>query len=98
LGIFALRSAFQAAEILAIFIGIAFLFRGFAALFTGFESTSSRGWNIFFGIVILIGGIVILVWPGLSLLTLALVAGIWLIILGIYEIVAAFRVRSLMNV
>ena len=98
LGIFALRSAFQAAEILAIFIGIAFLFRGFAALFTGFESTSSRGWNIFFGIVILIGGIVILVWPGLSLLTLALVAGIWLIILGIYEIVAAFRVRSLMKV
>ena len=95
LGIFALRSAFQAAEILAIFIGLAFLFRGFAVLFTGFESKQSRGWNIFFGIILLIGGIVILTWSGLSLLNLAIIAGIWLIIIGIYEIIAAFRLKSL---
>lgn len=98
LGLFAFRSAFQAAEILAIFIGIAFLFRGFASLFTGFESKSGRGWNIFFGIVLLIGGVIVLTWPGLALLDLALIAGIWLIIVGFYEIFAAFRVRSLTKV
>jgi uncharacterized membrane protein HdeD (DUF308 family) len=32
--------------------------------------------------------------PGISLVTLALVLGIWLIIYGVMEIAAAFRVRS----
>jgi uncharacterized membrane protein HdeD (DUF308 family) len=94
LGIFAIRSAINAAELLAIFIGIAFLFRGFASLFLGFDAKEGRGWNIFFGIIMLIGGIVILVQPAISLLTLAWVVGIWLIIIGIYEIIAAFMVRN----
>jgi len=95
LGVFAIRSAtLNAVELLGIFIGIAFLFRGFASLFMGFDSKEGRGWNIFFGIVMLIGGIVILAQPALSLLTLAWVVGIWLIVIGIYEIIAAFVVRS----
>lgn len=94
LGIFAIRSALNAAELLAIFIGIAFLFRGFSSLFLGFEVKEGRGWNIFFGIIMLIGGVVILVQPAMSLLTLAWVVGIWLIIIGLYEIIAAFVVRS----
>ncbi|MCF8530472.1 MAG: DUF308 domain-containing protein [Candidatus Nanopelagicales bacterium] len=94
LGIFAIRSAINAAELLAIFIGIAFLFRGFASLFLGFDAKTGRGWNIFFGIIMLIGGVVILVQPGISLLTLTWVVGIWLIIIGIYEIIASFMVRN----
>ena len=94
LGLIAIRGAFQAVEILAIFIGIAFLFRGFAALFLGIEQKEGRGWNIFGGIIMLIGGVVVLVWPGISLVTLAWVTGIWLIVGGIFEIIAAFRLRS----
>jgi uncharacterized membrane protein HdeD (DUF308 family) len=94
LGLFMFRGAFQAVEILAIFIGIAFLFRGFGALFVGAEEKESRGWNIFGGIVMLIGGVVILVWPGISLVTLAWITGIWLIIIGIFEIVSAFSLKS----
>lgn len=96
-GILAFRSAFEAVEILSIFIGIAFLFRGFGALFTGIESKDGRGWNIFGGIIMLIGGIVVLTWPGMSLVTLAWVCGIWLIVIGIFEIIAAFRIRSMHN-
>lgn len=94
LGLIMFRSAFQAVEILAIFIGIAFLFRGFGSLFMGAEQKVGRGWNIFGGIVMLIGGIVILGWPGISLVTLAWVTGIWLIVGGIFEIIASFRLRS----
>ncbi len=95
LGIFAIRSAADnAVELLGIFVGIAFLFRGFASLLMGFDSKESRGWNIFFGIIMLVGGVVILVQPALSLTTLAWVVGIWLIMIGIYEIIAAFIVRS----
>lgn len=94
LGLFAIREAINATELLAIFIGIAFLFRGFGSLFLGFDSSDGRGWNIFFGIIMLIGGVVILVQPLISLVTLAWVVGIWLIVIGIYEIIAAFMVRN----
>ncbi len=95
LGIFAIRSAADnAVELLGIFVGIAFLFRGFASLFMGFDSKEGRGWNIFFGIIMLVGGVVILVQPALALTTLAWVVGIWLVLIGLYEIIASFIVRS----
>ena len=94
LGIFAIRGEFQELFILSLFIGIGFLFRGFATLFQGFESKEGRGWNIFFGVVMLLGGFVVLAWPGISLVTLTWVVGIWLIVIGIYEIIAAFSVKS----
>ena len=95
LGIFAIRGEFQELYIVSLFIGIGFLFRGFASLFLGFESKEGRGSNIFFGIVMIIGGVVVLVWPGISLVTLTWVVGIWLIIIGIYEIIAAFSVKRM---
>jgi uncharacterized membrane protein HdeD (DUF308 family) len=95
LGIFAIRGEFQELYILSLFIGIGFLFRGFASLFLGFESKEGRGSNIFFGIVMIIGGVVVLVWPGISLVTLTWVVGIWLIIIGIYEVIAAFSVKRM---
>jgi uncharacterized membrane protein HdeD (DUF308 family) len=95
LGIFAIRGEFQELYILSLFIGIGFLFRGFASLFLGFENKEGRGSNIFFGIVMIIGGVVVLVWPGISLVTLTWVVGIWLIIIGIYEIIAAFSVKRM---
>ena len=95
LGIFAIRSAADnAVNLLGIFVGIAFLFRGFASLFMGFDSKEGRGWNIFFGIIMLVGGVVILVQPAVALTTLAWVVGIWLVLIGIYEIIASFVVRS----
>ena len=95
LGLIAISGVWRSVEILAIFIGIAFLFRGFGLLFESAESSVGRGWSIFGGILMLIGGFVVLVWPGISLVTLAWVAGIWLIIGGIFEIIAAFKLRSL---
>jgi uncharacterized membrane protein HdeD (DUF308 family) len=100
-GFVALRSFFEtdspllAGWILSIFIGISFLFRGFSVLFLGIESKgqAGRGWNIFAGIVILIGGMVILTVP-LSVVALAWVAGIWLIVIGIFEIVGSFMVKK----
>ncbi len=95
LGIFAIRSAADnAVDLLGIFVGIAFLFRGFASLFMGFDSKEGRGWNIFFGIIMLVGGVVILVQPALALTALAWVVGIWLVLIGLYEIIASFIVRS----
>jgi uncharacterized membrane protein HdeD (DUF308 family) len=87
-------SPINAVWILAVLVGISFLFRGMGALFAGIESSDGRGWNIFGGIVMLIGGFIILLWPGISLVTLAWVSGIWLVFIGIFEIIASLQVRS----
>ena len=98
LGLFALsggeESVFRAEWILAIFIGISFLFQGFAALFGAVESSVGRGWNIFGGIVLLIAGIVVLAVPYRSLFALALIVGIWLIIMGIFAVISSFSIKS----
>ena len=100
LGFVALRSFWDddvvlAGWILAIFIGISFLFRGFSILFLGIEGKGQpgRGWNIFAGIVIIIGGMIILTAPA-SIIALAWVVGIWLIVMGIFEIISSFMVRK----
>jgi uncharacterized membrane protein HdeD (DUF308 family) len=94
LGFFALSGVWQAVQILAIFVGIGFLFRGFGLLFSA-DDSGGRGWSIFFGILMIIGGFVVLIWPGISLATLAWVTGIWLIVGGLFEIFGAFRLRKM---
>ncbi len=53
-----------------------------------------RGWAICFGLLSLIAGFVVLAYPFDSIVTLALVVGVWLIILGIGEIVSGIGMRA----
>ncbi|MFJ1457292.1 HdeD family acid-resistance protein [Nocardia wallacei] len=97
LAFFSFRHIGDAIVLLALWIGISWLFRGIAVLIAGTEAPSGvpgRGWSIFYGIVLLIGGIVLVVWPISSIVTLTLVAGWWLIFMGIMEFVYAFQVRG----
>jgi uncharacterized membrane protein HdeD (DUF308 family) len=48
-----------------------------------------------FGIITLLIGIAALVWPGRTLVVVAVLLGIWLIVFGAMQIAAAFRIRSL---
>jgi uncharacterized membrane protein HdeD (DUF308 family) len=79
----------------AIYIGISFIIRGIAttvAAISGTE-TSGRGWDIFFGIVSVLAGIVMLLLPLTSIVTLAVVTGASLVVLGVFEVVSAFYAR-----
>jgi uncharacterized membrane protein HdeD (DUF308 family) len=53
-----------------------------------------RGWSIFLGAITLLAGIVVLASPFASIVTLALVVGVWLAVIGIFEIVASFGIRK----
>ncbi|MBF6174947.1 HdeD family acid-resistance protein [Nocardia blacklockiae] len=97
LAFFSFRHIGDAIVLLALWIGISWLFRGIAVLIGGAEVPSGvpgRGWAIFYGIVLLIGGIVLVVWPISSIVTLTLVAGWWLIVMGIVDFIYAFQVRG----
>ncbi|UFS98582.1 HdeD family acid-resistance protein [Nocardia huaxiensis] len=82
--------------LLAIWIGISWIFRGVASLITGLsaDGVPGRGWAIFFGIVLIIGGGWLIAAPFSSIVALTLVAGWWLIFIGIMEIISAFQAKS----
>lgn len=98
LGILAFRHFGQgyAVLLLAIWIGVGFIFRGVTAVASQFgdQGLPGRGWVIFFGVISIIAGIVVLAYPFDSIVTLALVVGTWLIILGVAEVISGFGMRS----
>ena len=95
-GLYAVRHVLVSVVALALLLGIFWIINGFVEIFgalTNRESTH-RGWTGFMGVLSIAAGVVVLAYPGISLVTLALVLGIWLIIYGVMEIGLAFRVRS----
>ncbi|MCK5753669.1 MAG: HdeD family acid-resistance protein [Mycobacterium sp.] len=86
----------DAVLLLAIWIGIGFIFRGVATLVSAISDPTlpGRGWEIFIGVISLIAGVIMLAVPFESLAILTQVVGIWLIVLGAFEVVSAFGIRS----
>ncbi len=82
--------------LLAIWIGIGFIFRGVATAGSAISEPGlpRRGWAIFTGVVSIVAGTVVLAWPFDSIVILAFVTGIWLVVIGIVEIVSAFQIHK----
>ena len=95
-GLYALRNVLVTIAALALLLGIFWIVNGAIETFTALSDRGmqGRGWTIFMGLLSIVAGVVVLVYPGISLTTLAIVLGFWLIVLGAMEIVAAFRIRS----
>lgn len=55
----------------------------------------SWGWLLMLGIFSLLFGIVLLVWPGKTLVVLAVFLGVYLLVSGIFQIVAGFATTGL---
>ena len=81
-------------EIFGIFVGVWFLFSGILQLVNTSSVSQGKGWAIFSGIVYLLAGIVLLVNPW-AVGIFVWIAGIWLVVLGIFEIISSFQVKSL---
>jgi uncharacterized membrane protein HdeD (DUF308 family) len=62
-----------------------------------FDHMPGRGWQALSGVVILIGGGVLIISPIESMAILTLVAGWWLIVIGIMDVITAFQTRSREN-
>lgn len=53
------------------------------------------GWTMAFGIVSVLAGVAVLVWPGRTLIVVAVLFGIQLVVTGIFRFVAAFASEDL---
>ncbi|MEU2507396.1 HdeD family acid-resistance protein [Streptomyces sp. NPDC007863] len=96
LGLFCFRGATQSILLLALWIGIGWLFRGITQTVAAASDPAmpARGWQVFLGIVSAVAGVVLIVSPLESVAVLTLLGGIWLIAVGAAEIVTAFQIRS----
>ena len=85
--------------LLSLWIGIGFIFQGVAGVAAGIGESDlpGRGWYVVAGIVSVLAGLVALVWPFDSIAVLTLAAGIWLVIIGITQIIQAFQTRKAAN-
>ena len=99
LAVLAFRHLGDAIWLLAIWVGIGFIFRGVAEAASAISDhdTPGRGWQIALGIVTLIAGVIVLAYPISSLGTLTMVVGIWLVIIGVMEIIASLQIRKAGN-
>ena len=79
---------------LGILVGIMWIVEGVVAL-TTLGGTGSKGWTIFFAILSIVAGIVLLFSP-LYIAVLWLLLGVSLVVLGIIQIVRAFTFKSLL--
>jgi uncharacterized membrane protein HdeD (DUF308 family) len=82
--------------LLSVWIGVSFIFQGFSilAVAISYKELPARGWYGFLGVLSAIGGAVVLVWPWDSIVVLTLATGVWLIVMGVVEIVWGFQMRN----
>lgn len=85
--------------LLAIWIGIGFIFRGVATTVSAISDPNlpGRAWAIFIGVISLLAGVVVLASPFASIVTLAIVVGVWFVVIGVFEIVSSFSIRKASN-
>ncbi|MFM8239421.1 MAG: HdeD family acid-resistance protein [Actinomycetota bacterium] len=81
-------------EIFGIFVAAWFLVSGVVQLVNSSQMSEGKGWGIFSGIVYLLAGAVLLINPW-AVGIFVWICGIWLLVLGIFEIISAFSVKSL---
>jgi len=99
IGLWAVRHAVLTLVALIVFLGIFWVINGLIEIFAALSHRDmpDRGWSVLMGVLSAIAGIIVLAYPGLTLVGLAVILGIWLLVFGILEIMAAFRLRKLVD-
>ncbi|MEU8591850.1 HdeD family acid-resistance protein [Streptomyces sp. NPDC048664] len=96
LGLFCFRGPMESVLLLALWIGIGWLIRGITQTVAAAHDPAvpARGWQVFLGVVTFVAGVVLIVSPFASIAVLTVVAGCWLVVVGVVEIVTGFRIRG----
>ena len=95
IGVLLIRHLDLTVALVGLVIGITWIVQGLAELVDAFSGGPGerRGWWIFFGLISLVAGIVVVAVPTTSVTVLAVLVGIWFIVTGLTEIVGGFMQR-----
>ena len=95
-GIWAIRHADLTVLVLAVLLGIFWVVNGMFEIFAALSERAlpHRGWTGAMGVLSVFAGLIVIAVPNISVITLAVVLGIWLLFWGIGEIMIAFRLRA----
>ena len=96
IGLYAVRHVLVTLLALALLFGIYWIVNGAVELFMALSARGvpGRGWTVVMGVISMLAGLLVLVYPAISLLTLVVVLSVWLLVLGLMEIYLAIRARS----
>jgi uncharacterized membrane protein HdeD (DUF308 family) len=95
IGVVLIRHLHLTLAVIGLFVGITWIVQGVTALIGGLAggTREGRGWWIAFGVLSLIAGIVVVATPVTSLTVLAVLLGVWFIVMGLAEIIGGFMLR-----
>jgi uncharacterized membrane protein HdeD (DUF308 family) len=96
IGLYALRHVFVTLLALALLLGIFWVVNGAVELFAALSHREAphRVWMSVMGALSIVAGLILLAYPGISLLVLYVIVSIWLLVFGFMEISVALQVRS----
>jgi uncharacterized membrane protein HdeD (DUF308 family) len=94
-GLLCLREPLQTALVLGLLIGAMWVVQGVAGMVHAIanESGAARGWAITSGVLSVLGGAVVLVYPGTSLVVLTWLFGIVLVAVGVVLVAQGLSTR-----
>src|SRR5713101_283904 len=95
IGVVLIRHLHLTRSIIGLIIGITWIVQGLTALIGGISGgvREGRAWWIIFGVASLIAGIAVAAAPASSLDVLALLLGIWFMVMGVFEIIGGLLLR-----
>jgi uncharacterized membrane protein HdeD (DUF308 family) len=95
-GIYLLGHIALSLLVLALLLGTFWMFHGIVELFVGVGHAElpGRAWLIVTGVLSIVAGLILVLAPGISLFTLTLVLGIWLVVFGVTLAVRALQIRA----
>jgi uncharacterized membrane protein HdeD (DUF308 family) len=98
-GVVLIRHLDLSIALLGLIVGFTWIAQGVAALLGGFTGALGRssGWSVFFGVISVIAGIVVVSAPITSVTAIAILLGVWFAVMGALEIIGAFVVRRMVH-
>jgi uncharacterized membrane protein HdeD (DUF308 family) len=82
---------------LVIIAGLVFIFRGIALAFSPAYASRTHGEQVAAGVIGVIAGVVLIAWPGPTLLVLAFFVGAWLAVSGCFHIITSIARRRVLS-
>ncbi len=96
LGVIVMKNPEGTIKVIALVVAIFWLIAGLVDFFRGLTNSSlpDRTLRIVFGLMSALFGVVILVWPAITIGVFVIIAGVYSVFFGVLEIVASFQIKN----